>query len=254
MKRLTGTMAIGMALGIAAVPVAAEDAGGPEGWHFQLAPYLWMASLEGDLATLPGLPEVHVDASFDDILDNLDFAVMLQAEARRGRFGLFTDLAYMEISVDEETRGPFFSGVDLETDTFFATTAAFYRVVDEERLAVDLFAGARVWYIDTELDLNPGILAGRTVDDDEAWADPVIGARGSLQVLGPLFLSAGFDLGGFGIVSDITGQALGTLDWHPADWLALRAGYRHLVVDYDHGGFVWDVALSGPIIGAALRF
>ena len=38
------------------------------------------------------------------------------------------------------------------------------------------------------------------------------------------------------------------------DWLSLNAGYRYLAVDFSDGGFRYDVALHGPIIGATIRF
>jgi hypothetical protein len=252
MARCVSPLALFLAFCITAIPAVAEER--ERDWHFQVSPYLWLASLEGDIATLSGLPKVDVDASFDDILDNLDFAVMLAAEARYRRLGALVDLAYLELSVDEGTPGPFFSEVDLSTDTFFATIAGFYRVVDEDRGGLDLLAGARVWNVDTVLEFKPGLLQGRRTSDDEAWIDPVLGARTSFRLFGPLFASAGGDIGGFGAASDFTWQAIGTLDLVPWDWLAIRAGYRHLDVDYDHGGFVWDVAMSGPIIGASLRF
>jgi hypothetical protein len=252
MIRFTGTLALVLAFCIAGIPAMADQ--GQQDWHFQLAPYVWLASLEGDIATLSGLPKVEVDAGFDDILDHTDLAVMLAAEARYRRLGVFVDLAYMELSIDEGTPGPFFSEVDLSTDTFFATIAGFYRVVDEDRGGLDLFAGARVWYIDTVLEFEPGLLQGRRTSDDDTWVDPVLGARASFQLFGPFFASAGGDIGGFGAASDFTWQAIGTLDLVPWDWLAIRAGYRHVDVDYDHGGFVWDVAMSGPILGATLRF
>jgi len=247
---------VAIAAGLAAQPVSADGDGGDDdtGWHFHVAPYLWMASLEGDLATISGLPPVEVDASFDDILDETDFAFMLAAEARHDRFGLFADVAFMELSLDEETRGPFFGGVDLETDTFFATVAGFYRLVEKERGAVDVAVGARVWDVETVLEFKPGILAGRRASDHDAWVDPVVGARGSLQLLGPLFLSAGVDIGGFGAASTFTWQGIVTLDVRPFEWLAIRGGYRHLYVDYDHSGFVWDVVMAGPILGASIHF
>ncbi len=213
-----------------------------------------MASLKGDVATLSGLPEAEVDASFSDILDHTDLALMLQAEVRRDRLGAVVDLSHLDLSADGDTPGRLFTDAEFETRTFFATLAGFYRVVDEERAAVDLLAGARVWDIDTELRLRPGLLAGRKVDDDDTWVDPVVGTRGSVTLLGPLAFSAAADIGGFGAASDLTWQALATLDLAPRDWLAIRAGYRHPEVDYDHDGFVWDVAMSGPILGVSLRF
>jgi hypothetical protein len=31
-------------------------------------------------------------------------------------------------------------------------------------------------------------------------------------------------------------------------------GYRYLAVNYDRSGYVFDVALSGPVLGATFRF
>jgi opacity protein-like surface antigen len=47
---------------------------------------------------------------------------------------------------------------------------------------------------------------------------------------------------------------LGTLQYQVADSITLDAGYRYLAVDYKNGGFKFDMALSGPIIGASIRF
>ena len=38
--------------------------------------------------------EADVDASFSDILDNLNVAAMLELELRKGRFGLLSDTIY----------------------------------------------------------------------------------------------------------------------------------------------------------------
>ncbi|HTN31598.1 MAG TPA: hypothetical protein VL178_12340 [Pseudomonas sp.] len=44
------------------------------------------------------MPPVHLDSSFDDIRDDLDFSIMAIAEARRQRFSLLADVAYTKIS------------------------------------------------------------------------------------------------------------------------------------------------------------
>jgi hypothetical protein len=82
----------------------------------------------------------------------------------------------------------------------------------------------------------------------------VLGARGSVGVWGPFSFSAAGDIGGFGAGSALTWQALGALDYRPKGWLGIHLGYRHLDVDFDHHDFVWDAAMSGPILGASLRF
>ena len=62
------------------------------------------------------------------------------------------------------------------------------------------------------------------------------------------------DVGGFGVSSDSTWQVMGALSYRLTDRIIARAGYRHLEVDYDNDGFVYDVELSGPILGVSFRF
>jgi hypothetical protein len=248
---LAGALSLGLGAPAQAQDAATTPAGG---WSFGLTPYLWIAGLKGDVAALPGTPPVSVDANFGDIIENADFAFMLAAEARHGRWGIVADMSYLSLSVDGDTRGPLFGAAEVESRTFFATVAGAYRVAAEGGFILDVLAGARVWYVDTEIDLSAGLLPARSVQDSEVWADPVIGLRGSVELGRGFFLAGVADVGGFGLASDFTWQILGTLDYRFNDWILVRAGYRHLEVDYESDGFVWDVQMSGPILGATFRF
>jgi hypothetical protein len=238
-----------------ALPARGEEAAAPgSGWSFALTPYVWFAGLEGDVATLPGLPPVSVDAGFDDIIENADLALMLLAEARRGRFGVLVDLTYLGVSTDGDTPGPLFGGAEAEVDTFLASVFGAYRAFERENVTADLLAGVRVWSVNTEINLSAGLLPARSTEEDEVWADPVIGARARVE-LGRGFVLTGFaDVGGFGAASDLTWQALGAVGYAFSDRILAHAGYRHLEVDYDNDGFVFDVAMSGPILGVNFRF
>ena len=240
--------------GLGSTGHAQEPADYPSGWSFQLTPYAWLAGLKGDVAVRSGLPTVPVDASFSDILENTDIALMLAAEARRGRMGLVTDLVYLGASADGDTPGPLFGAARAEVDTLFATVSAFYRAFAGEAVTVDALAGARIWYVDLELELDPGRLPGRTTQGNEVWADPVVGLRWNAQLGRGFFVAGAADIGGFDVGADFTWQLLGTLGYRVNDWLSVRAGYRHLEVDYEHDGFVFDVEMSGPIMGASFRF
>jgi hypothetical protein len=238
-----------------ALPARSEDAAAPGGgWSFALTPYVWFASLEGDVGAISGLPPVSVDAGFDDIIENTDIALMLAAEARRGRFGVVADFSYLGLSADGDTPGPLFGDAEVESDTIFATVAGFYQAVAGDGLSLDVLAGARIWYVDTEINLSAGLLPARGVQDDEVWADPVVGLRWNARLGRGFFLAGAADIGGFGVASDFTWQLLGTLGYRFNDRFSARAGYRHLAVDYEDDGFVWDVDLSGPIVGASFRF
>jgi len=83
---------------IAVLSAAGTPAQADEPWQFQIAPYVWIAGLDGDVGVLPGVPPSSVDASFSDIVDNLDFGFMLAGEARKGRAGFLADILYTDIS------------------------------------------------------------------------------------------------------------------------------------------------------------
>src|SRR5687768_10059028 len=72
------------------------------GWTFTVAPYLWMAGIEGSIAQF-GFAPVDVDASFIDILENFDIGAMAVAEARNGPFGIAMDFQYTKLSVEADT-------------------------------------------------------------------------------------------------------------------------------------------------------
>jgi hypothetical protein len=242
----------------AATPIAAqgeENAAAPSaGWTFTSTPYVWFAGLQGDLATISGLPPAEVDVSFSDIIENTDMALMLAAEANRDRWALLLDLVYLSVSGNAETPGPLLGGADFDTKTLFATLGVAYEVIERGRLRTDVVAGARLWYAETELDLSAGILPAQSAQDEEFWADPIIGVRAYADLGGGFSLASFFDIGGFGVGSDLTWQIAGTAGYRIRDWLWVRAGYRHLKVDYENGGFVYDVKMSGPILGVGFRF
>ena len=58
-------------------------------WEFQVAPYMWFISLEGDV-TVKG-QESDLDLNFSDIWDELNIAGMLTFDARKGKWGIFGD-------------------------------------------------------------------------------------------------------------------------------------------------------------------
>jgi hypothetical protein len=223
-------------------------------WSFTFAPYLWGAGLEGDVATLPPAPPAHVDASFSDILENLDIAFMGVAEIRKGRVAFLADLLYMKLSADAATPGPFFSGADADVKSFIGTFEGSYRAVAAEQGHLDLLAGVRVWSVSTELSLGAGLLAAREREDSETWVDPVIGAQGRLNMGSGFYLTAMGNVGGFGAASDITWDVFGGLGYQASDWFAPVIGYRHLAVDYEKGDFLYDVEMSGPLVGGVIRF
>ena len=101
-----------VALGISSAAIAADVAmptkapitppPAIQGWTYSLTPYVWATSLSGS-TTVKGRT-TDIDASFIDILDHTQFPKGLFklaafGEARYGRFGLLTDIAYMKLGL-----------------------------------------------------------------------------------------------------------------------------------------------------------
>ena len=232
---------------------AAQDS---DTWHFHLAPYAWLAGQNGKVATLPGLPSTDIDIDFwDDILGNINGALFLVGEARKDRFGLFMDVAYVNIEDDEATAGPLFSSVVSTTESWIVTGTGFYRLIEKPGAFLDVLAGIRYWSVDSTLELRSGLLRGRKVSNKEDWVDPIVGLKGMTNLEDSRFyLSGGVAIGGFGVGSDFMWDVNVNLGYRWTDSISTTIGYRYLDVDYENDGFLYDVAQDGPVLGLSWRF
>jgi hypothetical protein len=223
-------------------------------WSFAIAPYLWAAGINGDVAQF-GLPAVEIDSSFSDILDHLDFAAMLVSEIRYGRYGLFSDFMYVKISGSAGTpRGILADSVSLDTQTLAFTAAPEYRIVESPRGSLDLMAGMRVWWVDTELSFSGGILDDVNESDGDTWVDPLVGAKGRFDLGSRFYLTGWAMVGGFGVSSDFMWDAWGGVGYEFNDTFSTVLGYRGTGVDYENDGFEYDVIQHGPVLGGVFRF
>lgn len=228
-------------------PIATQS-----GWTFTFAPYFWAAGMSGDIAQF-GLPQVHVDASFSDIFQNLDFAAMAIGEARYDRFSIFGDIIYTKLSGDADTpRGIVADNVEVTSKTFAGLLGAGYSFLDGPQGNLDVVAGLRLWSADTKISFNGGLVGGLSRDDSATWVDALGGLKGSY------FFTPNFYVTGWGLVggggADIDWDVLGGLGYKFNDKISAVAGYRALGVNYRNDGFVFDVVQQGPIIGVAFKF
>jgi opacity protein-like surface antigen len=213
-------------------------------WQVRTALYGWAQGLNGDVGvkgfTAP------IDLGFDDILENLDIAVMGLVEINRGRWGLLADFNYAKIS-DDITTG---SGiVDFEQKQFLGNFFVTYEVHQCESLKFDVYGGVRVNWLEVSLDLPPNSRSA-----DKAWVDPVIGARLQSDLGQAFFVRAVCDIGGFGAASDLTWQAMLGLGYHVTENANLLVGYRAIGTDYTSGGFTYDVIAHGLLLGYEYTF
>jgi hypothetical protein len=233
--------------------VQEEAPAGQPYWSFTAGTYLWGAGMSGDVGQF-GLPPVHVDASFSDIFDHLDFAATFVGEIRYGDFGLVNDFIYVKLSGESGTpRGLLADSVSVDSESVIYTAAGEYRLVDDAHGSLDLLAGARVWSVDTDISFVGGPLNGIGSSDGATWVDALAGLKGRFNITPEWYLS-GWAMGGGGS-SDYMWDLWGGVGYQFTDKISAVIGYRGTGVKYDNGeGFLFDVVQQGPVIGAVLRF
>jgi hypothetical protein len=91
------------------------------------------------------------------------------------------------------------------------------------------------------------------VSGTQSWVDPFIGFRGRYNVTEKFYVSGRGDIGGFGIGSDLTWNAVGALGYQWNKRLSTELGYRCLSVDYSDDGFVYDTETSGLFLGLTVK-
>jgi hypothetical protein len=147
----------------------------PEGWQFQVVPYLWGSGLDGGIGI--GGRTADVDASFSNILDHLHFAAMGLVEAQRNQLVLLNDTIYVDVRGQRATPGPLFSGVRPEQKLLILTPEAGYRILGAEGASVDAVGGIRLWHLNSELQFQPRVLPGINVQASRNWVDAIVGLR-----------------------------------------------------------------------------
>lgn len=255
---IAGALTLGAAASAAAAdriyPGAdAAEYKSPTGWTFTVSAYGWLAGLDGTVGAKGRTADV--DASFGDILSNLDVAVMGLAEARYQRFGIFTDFNYVQLSASQNTpRGLLADSIDATVDNLMWTVAAEYRLLEQANASIDAFGGFRLFSVGNRLDFNaPGLLGGREFSQTETWADPVFGVKGRVSITPQLSL-LGWGLLGGGASSKIVWDVMGGADYQFSQSFSAVVGYRAAGVNYENAGFVYDAVQQGPMLGAVFRF
>jgi hypothetical protein len=233
-------------------------------WEISLAPYLWLAGLEARLAA--GGVETKVDASFSDILDNLDVGLMAAGEARRDRWTVVGNFLWLRVSAKSKfAAGPVLPvgtrKVDAESTSIFVEGLVGYEVaslpVAGRKLDIDLRMGLRYWNldnrVDVRVDLSPLPEFSRRFSAESDWADFLLGWRTKLGLTDKLALTAAGDFGGFGFGSSsshFTWSVLVRLDYSLSERWTLAAGWRGLDVDRDK----FDARMQGPLLAASYHF
>jgi hypothetical protein len=227
-----------------------------DNWEFTIAPYAWLAGQSGQVGTFPGYPAADIDVDFyDDILGNINGAIMLVGQVMKGHLGISADVVYTDIEMDEQTPGNYFNTFTSRTKSWVVSASGVFRLYEEKKRNIDLMAGLRYWSVESKLSVSPGVLPGGSIKNEEDWIDPILGIKG-LMPLGQsdFFVSAIAAIGGFGVGSDLMWDVSVNFGYKFTDTFSTSLGYRYLDVDYDDDGYVYDISQDGPTLALTWRF
>jgi len=222
-------------------------------WHFIAAPYMWFAGLKGDVS-VKGVASIPIDQSFSDVFSSFHFGFLGHFEGRKDRFGLATDVMYMNLHVPVATGVPVLGQLGLDT-TIKSTTVeglGFYRVASGGRkdnpAGLDILVGARYYSMSSQLNATLPTGAGAASEKQTfAWVDALAGVRFRAP-LGSRFTFIGRgDVATFG--SNVTWNVEGDLAARLSEHWTTGAGWRHMSIDYDKAGTerkLFDLAYDGP--------
>jgi hypothetical protein len=211
--------------------------------RFTFTPYLWAASIGGQVGALGQAADVSV--GFGDIVSQVDFGAMGLFEARFDRWLGRLDLFYVSITDEQPltTRGA--ATLRVTQRQLMLQPEVGYGLLVAPWGGVDLLAGARYWHLDLDFHLGgPGA--------SKDWVDATGGLAFRFRPGGRWRFGAKADAGGGG--SQFTWQALGSVGYDLGRCCTVQSAYRYLNVDNESGTFLYDVHLDGPALGLTLRF
>jgi hypothetical protein len=243
---------------LVAVPARAQDPDDPmtadDGWSFTIAPYLWATGMEGTIS-FEGTPDIPVDVSFSDIWNNLDFALSLHFEGRKGNWGFALDGMYLKIAAEATFNFPIGPGdgpegkIELELQETVFEGFGFYRLAVGERSTNPGFADVLVGF--RYMEANQKVTTARLdlPRRELSWTDGMIGLRGYAPLGDRFGFMARTDIAGGG--SNFTWNIKGDLHWRISNRWRLIAGYRYMDVDFEEGEGplgreVYEMQHSGP--------
>lgn len=239
----------------ASAPAAAED------WNFSVTPYVWATDVGVDV-TVRDRTLVDAEIPFNDLLKDLQSAVILRADAMRGAHGIAIDLFNVTVADDSARVAlPDGSGAELALDaeigmTLLDVAGVYDPAGDGQGLA--LLYGARL--VGQREDITATIEGGeagatRRFNADDTYIDALMGFRyaGTLPGRWSYELAADVSTGGTDLTWSVN-PSIGYTFGENAQYRA-TAGYRYLAVDFaTEPGVDMNMTLSGFLVGLRFSF
>lgn len=264
--------ALAAALAAVALMPAAASAQPADAWRFQASIYAYLPTIGGSTIFPPESGGSSASVDIDTILENLKMTFMGSFEAKRGQFGVFTDVIYLDVgdrrsgSRDLTLGGVTLpAGVDASVEFDLKgwawTFAGTFEAIRTPDAHLDVFGGMRMLDIEQSLDWtltgNVGAVAlpnriGSRGVGLQNW-DVIAGVKGRVAFgegrrwYVPYYLDAGFG------DSQATWQALAGVGYS-FSWGDMYASWRYLDYDMKSGKAIESLNFNGPAIGAVFRW
>lgn len=267
-RTLTALLAVALT-GFAPVAAQAEATG--DSWQYQAAIYLWLPSIGGDTSFPSSSGGSSVDVSGEDVLDALEMAFMGTVGAKKGKWGVWSDLVYADFGASKDGSRDFTIGnagipadvnADLKYDitAWIWTVAGTYELVKKPNYTLDVLGGVRYLDVTQTLDWSiNGDISGLPVSRDGSaevssslW-DGIVGVKGVVNLGNerkwfiPYYLDVGTGQ------SDLTWQVNAGIGYR-YNWGALVATWRYLDYEADSNEPIKSLNLNGPLFGASFHW
>ncbi len=254
-----------------ALPMSAQ-AQADEPWKFQAAIYGWFPAISGSSAYPVQGGGANIAISMGDVLDALKFTFQGSFEARKGRWGLWSDVVYADLGASKNGTRDFTipghsipAGVNadlsLDMKSWIVTLAGVYNVAETPDYSADAVFGTRYLDLRNELgwsfngDIGGLPLPGRSGSGSaglQNW-DAIVGVKGRFHFGDQRrwFVPYYLDLGAG--ESKFTWQVNAGIGYR-FDWGAVVASWRYLDYDFKSSQKVDGLGFNGPLVGVVLRW
>jgi hypothetical protein len=243
----------------------------PGVWHYGASLYGYLPSVSGTSSSPADSGGTPINVNLDKILD-LEFTLMGSFDAHNGRWGVFTDVIYLNLGSSTQQSRDFTIGtiglpvgttanLDLDLKGLVWTLGGQYRVFSGPALTMDALAGARLLDVRTTTrwsisgSLGPIAPSGRTgsSENKNSELDGIVGVKGRMRLgsSGHWNLPFYLDIGAGD--SDLTWQAAAGVSY-AFKWGDLTAMWRYLAYDLKSGKNFEELKFSGPLFGATFRW
>jgi len=260
-----------------------QEVAGPSGWTFEVAPYLWMPSMNTNInyplpPALGGTVSANPSIGFGTLLSHLDFAAMVAADARYDRFSIVTDFMYMKLSgtpaqfksvnFPDHPAIPIVAGVQssqgLNLNASIWTLVGGYTLAQGDWGNFDAMSGFRLLAVNTTTNYSLGLTitgprgngatfggVGSVSASADIW-NGIGGFRGRIRVGNDgLFIPYYFDIGAGG--SNLTWQIASGLGYH-AGLGDVSLTYRYLSFEQGSSSAVQRLWVQGPMLAVSFTF